>query len=281
MFSDVLKANLPRLETPLFSYRTRNLNIARIRRDGWLSVLLGLSSGVGLSALLNTARWYISLGDIFSLLLLGVFLLLLASDFAYAFTALAAGRKLSLQRERLDQLRLTELSSDAIVASEFAAWQLCVWRLMALECSSRVALVTLLSLELVRYESFFFEDFRVLESIVVSSPILLLFTLEPLWRMRALGSVALSSGFQSGSVVLAGLLAGITALALHVLFVGILYAVNFFLTSLLRSLDLYIYDEPALRFGSMVLMLLAVRFSFRLISKVALRSTARALSCAE
>lgn len=272
VISNVLKASLPRVETLPLDYRTHRVNIARIRRDGWLIVLLGLGLGVGLSALLtDEVRRYISPGNISSLLLLSAFLLLLIGDFTYAFTALAAGRRLSLQCERLDQLRLTALSSDAIVASEFAAWQLHMWRLMAFECSLRIALVTLLSLGLVQYGSFLLEDSRALESVVVSSPILLLFVIGPLWRMHALGSVALHLGFRSGNVIFAGLLACVTALASHAPLAGVFYI------GLYLSILLMLNSCALAGFSLAACVWLTARFSFRSISLHALDNTARAL----
>lgn len=282
MFNAVLQVRLPRLTTPLFAYRVRALNVARISWQGGLIAGLGALLGIGLGVFVAMARStpnpgaYALSGQISAWLFYLAAPLLLVSDAVYAATALGAAQKLRTRREELDALRVTGLEEHEIIAAEFAAWQLRVWRFMAFECALRLALVAFVVADFIlpnpwrissQGDMFFMATFLALT-----------YTLEPMWRMRALGSTALFWSFRANNPVLSGILTFLVALASHGITVGALFG----------YVMLYVWaafsSDPARLFiiiAAAPLVWLIPRFSHRWLTKLTLKALANALKRSE
>jgi hypothetical protein len=284
MFNAVLQAKLPRLTTPLFTYRVRALDVARIGWQGGLILGLGAILGIGLGVFVAVARStpssdaYALSGQIGAWLFYPAVLLLLVSNTIYAATALSAAQKLRARREELDALRMTGLEEHEIIAAEFAAWQLRVWRFMAFECAVRLALAAFIIADFLLPNQWRISSSGDTFVVVVFFVFATTYILEPLWRMRALGSTAILWTVRSNNPLLAGMLTFLVALGSHGIMIGVMFGyVTLYVIAAFSPDNLHSY----LTFGTIPLVWLIPRFSHRWLTKLTLKAVANALKRSE
>ncbi len=278
MFNHILKAAFPKVNTPLFAFRVRQLNLTRLESDGILICFAGASIGTlfGFSTIS-----FSSYNNFANTLIFCAFMLTPAGDFLYSFVGLAAARRLP-NRLQWEDLRLTNLSAYDIVGSEFAALQMRLWRLMALECAVRLAFITsaisnmLVRADLTEIKSFTIAMFSLGAAYAVS------YGMEPLWRMRALSACALLFGTWLRNPVIAGLLNTVFGIFLHAIAAGAMFGGFMALLYISSSVFWgYVADISAAQFLAIsllsVVLWAVIRGSHRLLTQRALKALAHRL----
>ncbi len=280
MFNHVLRAAMPRLTNPLFAYYTRRLRLSRIAWQSWLIFLLGAGLGIGLGVfVITTPRFlrygYDLSGQVASWLFYPALLLLLVSDAVYAFTALGAAHQLRVRQGQLDELRLSDVEEHGIVAATFAAWQLRVWRFVALECALRVALVAFNFTFFVSPENrmFSYSGIQLAFNITGFVVITITYAFEPLWRMRVLGSTALLWGVRLNNPVLAGVFTFAAALASH----GIAFGAFVYIVFVIISFAWNFSPQLDHILGMVIFVWLIPRFSHFWLTQLSLQALVRFL----
>jgi hypothetical protein len=208
---------LPRAPTPLFTYRIRQMQPARIRRDSILLCAAGIALGVGLWLYCRrNPELYSNAGGV---LLYSTFAFVLVADVFYIAMTISIVQQMYANRQ-WEELHLTALSSESIVASEFAILQMRLWRIMAAECAVRLALVALFVLRLFSMPNVFLRNYFDLVAFWFVSVYGFIYALEPLWRMRALSVCTLSLSIRLRVPTIAGMLSFLFGLLLHAIVAG-------------------------------------------------------------
>jgi hypothetical protein len=282
MFKHVLKIAFPRVSTPLFDFCVRQLNLARLELEGILMCLAGVALGIYLGFFSQYSWNYNSFTN---LLIFGAFVLILLGDFLYVFTGLASARRLH-NHTQWEELHLTALSSESIVASEFAILQMRLWRVMAFECAIRLAFIALVITNLVLYADFGRFNLFIIAVLCLGVVYAICYGMEPLWRMRALSARALLFGTRLRDPILASLLSVAFGIVLH----GIVAAAVFggfmaFLWLSGSALWGYTSDISMTEFCGFILLSVVlwviIRGNHQLLTERALKALARRFERAE
>ncbi|MCE7948833.1 MAG: hypothetical protein DYG88_15530 [Chloroflexi bacterium CFX4] len=211
MFNRVLKIAFPKVNTPLFALRVRQLNLTRLESNGILICLAGVALGIYLG-FFSQYSW--NYNSFINFLIFGAFVLILLGDFLYVFSGLATARRLQ-HGTQWEELRLTNLSAHDVISAEFAALQMRLWRVMAFECAVRLALIALVITNIVLYTNFGRFNLFIVAVLCLSIAYAICYGMEPLWRMRALSARALLFGTRLRDPILASLLSIAFGIMLH------------------------------------------------------------------
>jgi hypothetical protein len=253
-------------DQPLFKYAVRRVRwaatVEQLRKYNWrvAAIVHLVIVGLWLLAIYDNVSLYMQTGSInpayvvtgqsgdfiawLMVISIGMDLILDFASLLFALNSIAG----EVSARRWDLLRLSPVREDRIVAAKHGLAQVRAWRVMALVLYTRSAAVLLILLHtfLLPFfvgggsdilNGFRYEFFNTLIALVIAAIFLVIYVVEPLWRMRAMTAVGIAISARVYSITFAFLTAFAAIVATWITQVMILAMIGWSSAQIVGSLN--------------------------------------------